>query len=112
MISRYDDRIPVLNKHDRYKELIEERGLNLIRHFNSPNLRFPTENEIASLTIINHYWAVGDRYYKLANEHYGDSRLWWVLAWFNRKPTESHLTLGDLLYIPTPLDRVLSFMDV
>lgn len=112
MISRYDDRIVVINRHERYKQLLDDRGVNLIRQFNSPQLRFPTESEMATLTIINHFWSVGDRYYKLADKHYGDSRLWWVIAWFNRKPTESHLQLGDLLYIPLPLERVLGFMDV
>ena len=110
MISRYDDRITVLNRHDRYKELIENRGLNFARHFNSPNLRFPTEGEIATLTVINHYWAVGDRYYKLASQFYGNPRYWWIIAHYNKKPTEADLTVGDIIYIPTPLEKILNYV--
>ena len=112
MISRYDDRIAVINKHDRYKEFFQERGVNYIRHFNSPVLRHPTEKEIANLNVLGHVWVVGDSFYKLADTHYGDSRFWWVLAWFNQKPTEAHVDLGEIVYVPLPLDRVLSYMDV
>jgi len=111
MFSRYDDRIIMVNRHDRYKELFQQRGVKYIRQYNTATLRYPTENEIAALDVLGHAWAIGDRYYKLADKHYGDSRFWWVLAWFNQKPTEAHIDLGEVVYVPLPLERVLTFMD-
>jgi len=55
---------------------------------------------------------VGDRYFKLAHRFYGDSKLWWVIAWFNKKPTESHVDVGDLILIPTDLYQILNIFDV
>jgi len=33
--------------------------------------------------------------------------MWWVIAWFNKLPTESHIKLGDVIYIPMPLNEIL-----
>ena len=35
--------------------------------------------------------------------------LWWVLAWYNEKPTESHFEVGGVVLIPTPVEEVISF---
>ena len=53
---------------------------------------------------------MGDRYYKLADGYYGDSRYWWIIAWFNKKPTESHIKVGDIIRVPTSLGDILSAM--
>ena len=68
---------------------------------------YPTVEQAGNLTFINHVWKQGDRYFKLASEYYGDPTLWWVIAWFNKKPTESHVKLGDIIQIPMPLETVL-----
>ena len=57
-------------------------------------------------------WSEGDRYYKLAQHFYGDSAHWWIIAWFNKKPTEGHINFGDLIYVPLPLERVISYYGV
>ena len=53
---------------------------------------------------------MGDRYHKLAEAYYGDATYWWVIAWFNKKPTESHISPGDVIRIPTSLGSILSAM--
>ena len=53
---------------------------------------------------------MGDRYYKLAASFYGDARYWWIIAWFNKKPTESHIKVGDIIRIPTSLGDILAAM--
>ena len=62
---------------------------------------------MSEITTNGYIWGVGDRYFKLAHRFYGDSKLWWVIAWFNKKPTESHVDVGDLILIPTDLDQIL-----
>ena len=48
-----------------------------------------------------------DRYDQLAQEYYGDSKYWWVIAWYNQRPTEASIKTGQILLVPTPLERVL-----
>ena len=58
------------------------------------------------------HWSVGTKLYKLAHQYYNDSKLWWVIAAFNQKPTDSHFSVGDVVYIPLPLERVLTLYEV
>ncbi len=101
-INRYSGRTKKVSNGGLYTDHLEARGRSFIRHYSTPILRYPTDQEKKTLIQIGHIWKTGDRYYKLADQHYGDSRYWWVIAWYNKKPTEAHLSLGDSVYIPTP----------
>ncbi len=65
------------------------------------------QQDTKKFETISHIWGVGDRYFKLANRYYGDPELWWVIAFFNQKPTEFDIKAGDIIFIPTPLETVL-----
>ena len=108
--GRYVDKKVLQNDEEIYEEALEERGVPHIRHYGTANLRHPTPEERAKLERVGHVWSVGDRFYKLAHKYYGDSRYWWVIAWYNKKPTESHLSTGDVIKVPLPLYKVLGFM--
>lgn len=112
MVSRYDDRPVGVNRTEQYREVLDEKNLNHIRQYFSPKLRHPTADEVARLELVQHEWKIGDRYFKLANQFYGDSKLWWVIAWFNQRPTESHVSIGETIEIPLPLDRILKLLRV
>jgi hypothetical protein len=112
MTSRYDDKIIFKNQNPHYKNFFKERGVNLIRHFETPIINYPEVSEIATLNTIQHIWAVGDRFYKIAGTYYKNPKYWWVIAWYNQTPTEAHLKLGDLIYIPMPLERALNIFGV
>lgn len=86
------------------------RGATLINQYDTPKFRFPDQNSMAKFSSIQHVWSLGDRYYKLASEYYSDPSLWWVIAFYNKKPTEFHVSLGETIYIPTPLETVLFYM--
>tara|TARA_Y100000310_G_C20368182_1_gene662232 strand:+ start:145 stop:477 length:333 start_codon:yes stop_codon:yes gene_type:complete len=109
---RYGMNRIITNASDTYEEVLKERGVPRIRQFATPKLRHLNPKQVRQLNRVTHMWRVGDRYYKLAYKHYGDSRFWWVIAWYNRKPTESHVTLGSIIYIPTPLEEVLRFLGI
>ena len=98
------------NAHRKYSELLARKKISLITQWTTP-VNNPISRD-SSITEIEHIWKTGDRYYKLAHAHYGDSTKWWVIAWYNRKPTESDVSLGDVIYIPHPLDKVLSYLGV
>ncbi len=100
-----------INSDELYEEFFEERGVNQILHYATP-VWPPLTAEIRSqLITVNHIWVQGDKYCNLANTYYGNSKLWWVIAWYNEKPTEAHVKPGNMLYIPQPIEKVLSYFD-
>ena len=112
MAYRYANRRIVLNDDESYRTLLRERGLKHFRQFTSPDLSYPDLSEVKDLRIISYTWKFSDRYYKVAHEFYGDSTLWWVIAWFNKKPTEAHVKIGDVLEIPLPIEKVLAYYEI
>ena len=104
------DRRTVGNDSELYEETFKKRGVKHIDHYPTPVMKELTVKMTAKIEQISHVWSVGDRYYKLAHKYYGDSKLWWVIARFNGKPTESHLKLGDVVSIPVPLTDALRLM--
>ena len=109
MSDRMGNRKIYHNSKKIYEHLRKQRGISkAIRHYGTPDLKELTTEEISTLDVIRVEWSVGTKLYKLAHEHYNDSKLWWVIALFNQKPTDSHFSNGDVVYIPLPLERVLS----
>ncbi len=107
MSNRYNTRIVFQNQDESYESLLEERGVPYIRYYGTPTMRVPSVGQRMGLSRIRHVWAVGDRFYKLALQYYDDPQYWWVIALYNKVPTEAHLRIGDVLVIPLPLNEVL-----
>jgi nucleoid-associated protein YgaU len=112
MISRYDNTRIAVNNSKSYKQLFMNRNVKNINQFVTANIDPITMEQALELDIQTHVWKLGDRYYKLAHQFYGQAHLWWVIALFNQKPTESHLSTGDVLNIPTPIETVLEYLDI
>ena len=109
-MSRFTNRKIVRNNLDLYEEMLEERDVKYFRQYVTPNMVYPTAHEMRQIKTVSHVWKKGDRFYKLAHQYYRDSSLWWVIAWFNKKPTESHVALGSLVLIPLPISKVIKYM--
>ena len=107
MPTRYRNRQIVRNANELYETFLEERDLKFIRHYRTPVIAHPTGKQRRRLRHKRVTWKQGSRFWKLAAKHYGSSSYWWVIAWYNQKPTEASLELGDVLLIPTPLEKVL-----
>jgi len=107
---RYLNQKIFTNAKAAYKRFLKKRGIDLINQYNTPKFKFPTAQESTNFNTINHIWGLGDRYFKLANEYYNDPELWWVIAFYNQKPTEFHIQPGETIYIPVPLETVLFYM--
>jgi|TARA_R110002124_G_scaffold109573_14_gene262536 hypothetical protein len=99
-----------MNLNEVYSELRETRGVKVIEHYSSPTLKHPSVYDRSLVNMIPHVWTTGDRYYKLASQYYGEASLWWIIAWYNTAPTEAHLSPGELIHIPTPLNRVYDML--
>ena len=94
-----------------YKRYLKKsRGMEQITQYSTPKFRHPDVSDLRNFNEVTHVWKTGDRYYKLAHEYYGDAEMWWVIALYNQRPTEFHVKLGDVLYIPTPLETVLFYI--
>ena len=90
---------------------MEQRGVKKIVQYNSPKMTYPTPEQIsAGIERVGYLWKSGDMYWKLAASFYGDAELWWVIAWYNKKPTESHIEIGDTIQVPMPLNTVLKYL--
>jgi hypothetical protein len=112
MVSRYENTDVFVNKDRAYYTIMEDRGVTQIQQFGTRVLKYPSTEQISELNIIAHNWRYGDRYHKLSHDNYGDSKLWWVIAFFNQQPTESNLEFGSIVYIPHPLERILNIYGV
>tara|TARA_R110000824_G_scaffold1643_3_gene8126 strand:+ start:10661 stop:10999 length:339 start_codon:yes stop_codon:yes gene_type:complete len=104
---RNKKRLLAFNDNELYSEHFEKRGVNFIEHYTTPVMHHASPQQLKSINTIQHVWTHADKYYKLAYEYYNDSEKWWVIAWFNKLPTESHINIGDLIFIPVPLGDVL-----
>lgn len=103
----------------RYRERVQNRGTQAfspfrrnINFYETPILNHLTKKQRASLVKVAHIWRETDSYWKLAHAQYGDATYWWVIAMYNQAPTESHLSPGEQIYIPTSLTAVLSMLQV
>jgi len=112
MHSRYIFRSVGINTDPSLREIFDSRGIRSVRQYTSPKFVYPNAEQLADLTTIGHVWSIGDRFYKLAHEHYGSSELWWVIAWYNQTPLESQVAMGDVVEIPFPLVRILRILEV
>ena len=107
MASRYDDRQIYENTEEAYREQRENRGVKRIIHYNTAVLGSISDIDFDKISVIAHTWSVGDRFYKLSHKYYGSTKYWWVIAQYNATPTESHVSIGQKIRIPVPLEEVI-----
>ena len=107
--SRYSIRRQFTNDSSRYFDTFVKKDINFINQYSTPTISYPSVEQIAQLPVHREDWKAGTRYNKLADQYYNDAELWWCIAWFNKKPLESDFNFGDIVLIPTPLERVLDY---
>ena len=86
---------------------LEAQRAGFITHYTTPRLIQVSHRAMRDIFVDTHLWQMGDRFSKLAYIYYGSPTYWWVIAWFNERPTEHHMRPGDVLKIPLPLETVL-----
>ena len=111
-MSRYNNRQKIVNSNEMYDKLFEDRGVKHITQFNMVPLEYPNEESLLNITTIDYTWRQGDKFWKLASTQYGDPRMWWVIAQYNKKPTENHVKLGETIKIPVDLGVILGALSV
>tara|TARA_R110001583_G_scaffold16538_3_gene67697 strand:+ start:3874 stop:4230 length:357 start_codon:yes stop_codon:yes gene_type:complete len=111
-MKRYNNRTTFRNNDELYEKVLEEKDRLYINQYSTP--RFPpiTAKMKTQLTRQKYVWKTGDTYQRLAEAFYGDAKHWWVLGWYNQKPTDALVKIGDTIIIPKPLDTILQFFGV
>jgi hypothetical protein len=100
-----------VNEEEFYEELFNIRDVPKITHYRTAVWPPVTKELIKQFSNQRHTWKLGDKYYKLASQYYGSPKMWWVIAWYNQKPTEAHAKIGDTIYIPFPINRLLTYFN-
>lgn len=108
--SRYEKRSKTFTILEDFRQQENSNEINSINHY-------VLSNNIIDKTRIDfqyseHEWKYGDKLYKIAHKFYGDSKLWWIIAHVNMKPTDSHYEPGDVLIIPnsSSLSKVIKML--
>ena len=107
---RYKNQNVFVNAREAYKRYLKTRGLDKIKQYDTPAFKHPSPEERKNFNRISHVWGTGDRFFKLADEYYSDPTMWWVIALYNQKPTEFHVKLGEVIFVPVPLETVLFYI--
>lgn len=94
----YPDQEIMLLNFDSYFELMEKRGIKVFRLRRTQT--FEKTREIELIVSNEHTWSYGDNLRKLSNFYYSDAKYWWVLGFVNKKPTDAHFKIGDVLLVP------------
>ncbi len=97
-------RVKLINDIDLYSEVREKRNKNELMQFEAKQFSI---NDNIEVETVSHIWSKGDRLYKLSHKYYDTIQFWWVIAFFNQKPTDSHYKYGDVIYIPTDINEAL-----
>ena len=111
-INRYRNVKLVNNQNIEYNDIISRRGANFITHYSFDKFKELKLKDVPDLHYYTHMWTTGDRLFKLAHRYYGDALYWWIIAYFNNKPLETDISLGETILIPTPLEVLLSAMEL
>tara|TARA_A100001015_G_scaffold125823_1_gene139426 strand:- start:4309 stop:4650 length:342 start_codon:yes stop_codon:yes gene_type:complete len=106
MLNKYRENI-IVDKKLR-ENIFARKYIDEIVQTETLRLNEPTEEELRNdLTFVEKIFSIGDKMYKYSYEFYGSTEYWWLIAWFNNKPTDIHCKVGDVLYIPLPLDKAI-----
>ena len=109
-MANWDENTDTLKNDDKvYSKFLQKTGTTSVTHKGIVVLGDPKrEDFLKEITVKQHYFSAGDSLTKIAYNNYGDPRLWWVIAWFNTKPTDLHCEIGDKIFIPFPIEEVIN----
>jgi nucleoid-associated protein YgaU len=110
-MSRYDSVNKIKNDKYFYNDFFKSRNVKFINHYGSKQYVYPTDEQFKTLDMVRHVWKIGDAYWKLSQEYYGNPEYWWVIGYVNKTPVDSDLQPGDIIEIPTKLEDTLRILE-
>ena len=109
-MSRFISREKAVNKKEQYDKLFKKRGVRRVVQYRSPTATYVSDEDLLRVECYEVVWAATLTLELLAQQYYGNFAQWWVIAAFNRKPTESHFKVGDIVRIPRNLSLALQVL--
>ena len=108
-MANWDDNTDLLSNDDKvYGNLLQKLGVRSVTHKSLVVLGDPMrEDFLKEISTTQHVFSLGDTLSKISYKQYGDPKFWWVIAWFNSKPTDLHCEIGDIIFIPFPLEEAV-----
>ena len=109
MSNRNNYRDVVINDSDLREKLHDSRDREEVEILTRiPANVVTTEDRRSGVTHKKETFNFGTKMYKLAHKYYGSVDYWWIIAWYNNKATDAHFKVGDPIFIPLPLDRIIT----
>lgn len=109
-MSRYKENRKATNSDEMYKEVFDSKGVNSIVQYRSKRLKQLDESTRQKIRFEEYVWKYGDSFWRIAARYYSDPKSWWVIAAFNKKPTENHIEIGETIKIPLSLHEVMQVL--
>jgi hypothetical protein len=110
--SRYSRREIIINDDLGYRDtFFVDRDVEKIEQYTTNRTIYPSVGDLSKISSVPYQWRSNTRLFNVAHEYYGSPELWWVIAWFNKKPTEAQFTVGETFYVPLPLSEALYLFD-
>ena len=103
----YDDSYAILNQ-DLYFEVFDKKGVKFLKIRRTKDF-----SDLSGLQLEvskEHIWTQGDSFWKLARRYYNNPSLWWTIAMVNKKPTDGHCQIGDVILIARDGYRIAELM--
>lgn len=110
MPSRYKRRKIATNSEQMYDKVFKKKGVKSIVQYPTPVFKKPTQEKLDTIRFQSYIWSAGDRYWTLADKFYGDRNYWYIIARFNNKPTEAHISEGEEIKIPLNLGQAIEVL--
>ena len=102
-MNRYSKTSKFINDDELYKSVFSERNVKQVNQYATIEFTYPSREALSELRLEPYIWKSGDRYWKLSEKYYSDPTYWWVIALINKKPIESNINVGDVIYVPLQL---------
>lgn len=97
-MPKYVKQSSAINNNDLYEELFENRGIKFVKQRRTFTF---SGVDLDSVATTEYYWRTGDSLHRISHLFYGTLDYWWVIALVNKKPTDAHYKLGDIVLIPS-----------
>jgi hypothetical protein len=111
--SRMNSRTIFMNDDKNYqREFFNKRNIKQTPQYRTGRFQSLTPTQRAQLQPTSLVWGATSNLTKIAHEFYGDAQYWWVIALYNNTPLEADFRVGQVVYIPLPLQQVLSYYGV
>ena len=111
-MSRYRRYQILKNDLEYYSKQLDARDVKQIRQYRPKPFGQIPDRVLRNLSVQQDTWSINTKLYKLSEKYYGAPDFWWVIGYFNNKPTDADWKPGDEILIPQPLQRILRVVGV